>query len=494
LKAPDRAPSSVAPARHVSPRRALAFSFLDRYAGLLIAIVSSMIIARLLTPAEIGVFSVTMVLLSFISTLRDMGAGQYLLQEKELTPERIRATWTVQLGLGIAFSLIVLAAAYPVAVFYKDPRMVNLMMVLALNFAISPFGSLTYAWLMREMRFDALAVMRFGGSMTGACISVAMAWRGFGPISLAFGSFTATVANAALAIFFRPREFPWMPGLAEVPRVLRFGGKVSLTSVMTTFGLSVPELVLGKAQGMSAVGMYSRANGLASMFNRLILDATQSVAMPLFSKALRDGNSLGPIFMKATSYVTVIGWTFFGVMIVLAEPLVRVLYGDQWDASVPLARQIAGAMAIGLPAVFCSTALMAGGDVDALVRITLLTTLQYAALLAVGATFGLEQLGWTIVLASVISVGIWLSQSPVTNQVSKPELLTMLLHSASIAVCATLASGIALRLAADAALPNFARVALGAGAAAVAFVAGTFAFRHPVRAEFRQLRTKGSAR
>jgi O-antigen/teichoic acid export membrane protein len=89
----------------VSTRKALALSFLDRYSGLILHTVSAMVVARLLTPAELGVYSVTMVLLGFIATFRDMGAGQYLVQQKELTEERIRATWSVQLGLGLALCL-----------------------------------------------------------------------------------------------------------------------------------------------------------------------------------------------------------------------------------------------------------------------------------------------------------------------------------------------------------------------------------------------------
>ena len=90
----------------MSTRKSLFFSFLDRYASLAISVVASMVIARLLTPAEIGVFSVTMVLLMFVATFRDMGAGQYLVQEKELTTERIRAVWAVQLGLGLGLACL----------------------------------------------------------------------------------------------------------------------------------------------------------------------------------------------------------------------------------------------------------------------------------------------------------------------------------------------------------------------------------------------------
>ena len=101
----------------MSIRRSLVYSYLDRYASLVISIVSSMIIARLLTPADIGVFSVTMVLLAFVTTVRDMGAGCYLVQEKELTIDRIRAVWAVQLGLGVLLGLVVLIASIPVAMF-----------------------------------------------------------------------------------------------------------------------------------------------------------------------------------------------------------------------------------------------------------------------------------------------------------------------------------------------------------------------------------------
>ncbi|MBK9774628.1 MAG: oligosaccharide flippase family protein [Candidatus Obscuribacter sp.] len=106
----------------MSTHKAIVFSFLDRYASLGLGIVSSMIIARILTPAEIGTFSVTMVLLAFLSTVRDFGAGEYLVQEKDLTKQRIQAVWAVQLGLGLFLALIVLVAAYPVARFTMSQR------------------------------------------------------------------------------------------------------------------------------------------------------------------------------------------------------------------------------------------------------------------------------------------------------------------------------------------------------------------------------------
>jgi O-antigen/teichoic acid export membrane protein len=171
-----------------SIRKSLAFSYLDRYASLALAIVSSMIIARLLTPQDIGLFSVTMVLLSFLAAIRDLGVGGYLVQERELTVDRVRAVWAVQLSLGMFLGLVVLLASGPVASFYGEPKMQLILYVMAANYALNPFGSLTYAWQIREMKFDLLALIRFSSTIVGSVISVYLAWIGMGPVSLALGA------------------------------------------------------------------------------------------------------------------------------------------------------------------------------------------------------------------------------------------------------------------------------------------------------------------
>ncbi|HSV51243.1 MAG TPA: lipopolysaccharide biosynthesis protein [Burkholderiaceae bacterium] len=422
----------------MSTRKALAFSFLDRYSGLLLAIISSMVLARLLTPAEVGIFSVTMVLLSYLSSLRDLGAGQYLLQEKELTQERIRATWTVQLGLGLLFSLVVFLASHPVSVFYNEPRIRNIMLVLSLNFAISPFGSLTYAWLMREMRFESLAIMRFAGSLSGACTSIALAWKGWGPISLAYGSLVSTIANALIAMIFRPATFPWVPGFREIRRVLSFGGKITITTVVNTFAYSASELVLGKLQGMASAGLFSRANGLATMFHRLILDATHAVALPLFAKESREKGNATQAFMRATSYITAIGWSFFLGMIFLAQPVIRLLYGAQWDGAVDLTRLLAVAAMVGVPASLCVVILTANGSIKIVVRATLLNAAQYVTAVVIGASQGLIGLGIALIAANAVSMTTWLRFTRKQTGFTWKQLADTLARSATVA----LASGI----------------------------------------------------
>nr|WP_315429222.1 lipopolysaccharide biosynthesis protein [uncultured Albidiferax sp.] len=467
----------------MSTRKSLFFSFLDRYASLAISVGSSMVIARLLTPAEIGVFSVTMVLLTLVASVRDMGAGQYLVQERELTTERIRAVWAVQLGLGVGLACLVVLASYPVSLFYKEPRMRDIMLVIALNYAINPFGSLTYAWLMREMRFESVALMRFSSALLGALVSMVLAWQGHGPISLAFGSLTATIVGALMASHYRPKSFPWMPGLGEVRRVLSFGSKLTVSSIIGVVSGGAPELLLGKLQSLTAAGLYSRSNGLVQMFNRLVIDAVGSVCLPWFAKQSREeGDFIAP-FLKATAYVTVVGWSFCVVIICLAHPIVRVLYGTQWDQSVDLARYLSVAIAFSVPASLCNIALLSSGAVAKIARLTVVNALQTVAFVALGAWHGLVALSLAVIVAAAISAAYALHVT--AKHLKLP--LRGLLHAARLSgqVALLTAVGPVLVVSEFGLYPetSLLPLALGGASALLGFVAGVIAFKHPLQEE-----------
>jgi hypothetical protein len=250
----------------VSTRQAVAFAFLDRYAGLVAHTISSMVLARLLTPGEIGVYSVVMLLIGFVAVFRDFGAGQYLVQQRELSPTVMRVTWTLQLGWGTLFAAATFASAHPVAAFYADQRIVAIMQVLALNFLVTPLAAFPYALLVRDMRFGTIAMIRFSGALVHALTAVAAAWSGYGAISLAWANLAATLAN--IAVTYALTRLPmWqsltLRGLAES---MKFGGVLTSVQLIGHVRASLPELLLGKLHSLTAAGLMSRAQGLVAMF------------------------------------------------------------------------------------------------------------------------------------------------------------------------------------------------------------------------------------
>ena len=379
----------------MSTRQALVFSFLDRYAGLVVNTISAMVIARLLTPAEIGVYSVVMVMLGFVAVFRDFGAGQYLVQHREASPAVLRATWTMQFGLGLLFAVGVFAAAWPMARFYDDPRMVPIMHVLALNFLVTPLVAFPNALLVRSMRFRTIAGVRLASALAHASVAVGLAFAGLGPISLALANLAATLIGI-VTTFLLARLPMWQrPTTQGLREVMGFGGGMTAVSLLITLRVGAPELLLGKLRSLTEAGLMSRAQGLLGMFYQLVVDAVSAVALPYFSSEVRAGNHLGKPFIRATELTIGLGWAFFGVLGLLAFPIVRVLYGLQWDGAVLPVRWLALAWALALPGVLCATPLIAVGALGDVVRASVAT----AALVVVGSVIGVRQ--------GVVSVAQW---------------------------------------------------------------------------------------
>jgi O-antigen/teichoic acid export membrane protein len=471
----------------LSTRRSLAFSFLDRYASLAMGIVASMVLARLLTPSQVGQFSVAMVLIALLSTVRDLGAGQYLLQEKELTRDRIRAVWAVQLGVGVVLCGLVVLASEGVAAFYGEPAMIDVMLVLSANYLLNPFGSVTYAWLMREMRYDAVAIIRFSSTAVGALTAIVLASRGQGAISLAWGSACGTATTALVSVLFRPPGYPWLPGLREIRRVVSFGSKLTTSSIVAAVSAGAPEFLLGKLQGIAAAGLYSRANGLVSMFNRLVNDAVVPVVMSVFSREARESRGTGKAFVLAVSYITVLSWSFALGLALLAHPVIRLLYGDQWDQSVDPARLLAGALAFAALVPLCSAALVGVGAATQMLKATLVTGMSTVTVAAAGASWGLLPLGALLLVDAVFAAFVWLVITRPVVGFEWRELLPVLRASGVVAALSAVAPAAVLLVFGPYPHQSVLPVLLGVIGGTMGFLVGVRVTRHPLGEELQRL-------
>lgn len=446
-----------------------------------------MFISRLLTPTEIGVFSVTMVLVTFVMSLRDLGAGQYLIQEKDLTHERIRAAWTVSVGTGFLAGLIICIAAWPAAAFYGEPRMVDIMLIVAVNALINPFGSITYAWLMREMRFDALAKMRFAANLGGTGATVYLAWTGWGPVSLAFGTLLSTIVNGLVAASFRPKGFPILPSLRGIKPVMTIGSKISANGLVGVVGVSISELSLGKLQSLADAAMYSRANGLASMFHRMALDGINAVAIPMFAREAREKSDLNASFARALSYTTVLGWSFFLGLALLAFPAVRLLYGFQWDTAADPTRLIAIAHMFGIASSMCINVLMAIGAAGLTLRTNTLTVLVQIVLITIGAAISLNATAVAFLISSIIAMTIWLR---VTHRELKFDWLILsklLLKSLLVACTTSLAPMIVISIYGWQPEDRVTPLAYSTMGSVVIFLISTKIYQHPIQNEISKI-------
>lgn len=464
-------------------RRALFISFAQNYGVLVLQFAASIFIARVLTPGEMGIFSVATVMVGIVHNVRDFGVANYVIQEKELTQDRIRSA----LGIAILVAWLLAAAMVllsgPIAEFYREPGVRNVMLVLALNFMLLPFGSVTMAMLGRELNYWPIALSKVASSVVSTAAVVILALLGFSYMSMAWASVAAILTTIVIALIYRPATLPYLPSLKQARRVLSFGTMSTSVSVITEGAKGAPDLIMGRVINMESVALFGRASGLIDMFDRVVMNAVWNVALPYFSQQSREAGDVKGQFLKSVAFLTAIAWPFFILLAIMAYPVIRILFGPQWDASVPLSRYLCVAAFITAPFLLFSSILFGIGRMrEALPAIVGVAILQVCAVF-VAASWGVE-----VVAASFIPIALMKSAVAYlllrnTLGFNFREFAGAMKHSAGVALFVAVPPMAVVVFMPPDSQHLWSPLMLGALGAFAGWIVGLFVFRHPLREE-----------
>jgi len=367
-----------------SVRRALALSFAERYVLIAIALLSNILIARLLTPEQIGLYSVSLAVIGIAQVLRDFGIGNFLIQEKNLNEAHIRTAFGFSLLMGGGLFVVVYLAAPFAGSFYGNDRMVQTLRISALNFLVLPFCTISLALLRRDMAFNQLVKVNLVAASIGSATTIGLAYLGFGPNSMAIGAVVGNIVTGVSAWAARTDRKLLLPGFSEWRTLLNFGAQNSAASIVTTISMDINDLVLGKILGFTPVAMISRAKGLMNLFHQELMGAVRNVAFPAFARAHRDGESLESRHVFSVSTVTVIAWPFYGFTALFALEILRLMFGPQWDEAASLVPIFCLAGTVAATSNLVLPAILAVERIDLVTKFELIFQ-PFRAVLIVGA-------------------------------------------------------------------------------------------------------------
>lgn len=319
-----------------SVRRALVLSIAERYVLIAISLLGNILVARLLTPEEIGIYSVSLAVIGIAQVLRDFGVGNFLIQEKDLHDNHIRTAFGFSLLIGGALFVVVFFAAPFAGSFYGEQRMVETMRISALNFLVLPFCTISVALLRRALVFNRLVVVTLASAVVGFITTIGLAYSGFGANSMAIGAVATNIATGAGAWLARNDRKLLLPSFSEWRSMLKFGSQSSAASIVTTISMDINDLALGKILGFAPVAIISRAQGLMNLFHRDLMTAIRNVAYPAFARIHRDGGNLEAQHVFAVGAITAVAWPFYAFAALFSLELLRLLFGPQWDAAASL--------------------------------------------------------------------------------------------------------------------------------------------------------------
>lgn len=317
-------------------RRSLGFAFLERYLLIGLQLLSFTLLARLLTPPQIGLYAVSMALISMAQVVRDFGLANYLIQHKELGREDIGSALGVSLLLGSSLFIGIHAAAPTIADFYGEAGLVGIVRIISFNFLILPFNSVSIALLRRDMRFDQLMRVNVAAAVVGTSTTLGLAWGGAGSASLAWGEIASSLTIATGVSLCGAWGRLAQPQLRRWREIVHFGGPVTAANVVTSVSMDINDLAIGKMLNFTQVAIASRAQGLMNLFHRDIMNTVRSVAYPAFAKAHREGSALEQRYVQSLGACSAVAWPFYGFVGLFSLEVLRLMFGPQWDASAPL--------------------------------------------------------------------------------------------------------------------------------------------------------------
>lgn len=468
-------------------RKSLLITFSGTYAKLIIQFVASLFVARLLTPEEFGIFSISMLLILVADTLRNFGVAGYVVQEKELTPRRLSSASGLNYLTSWSVGALVALLAKPAAVFFGAAGVREVMLLLAFNFLILPVGAVTMAYMRRELLFDRIAVIQVSKTLVSSVSGVILAIQGFSFMSLAWGYVLATIVGIVLIWRLKPRGLKIRPSLREIRPVLRFGSLSTVNALTKEGGRRIPDLLLGRLISVEAVAFFARADGLIELFRRLVVNTTAFVAMPHFAAQIRRSRDPVPTYLLAMGHITGIGWPFYGVIAIVAPQLIPFLYGDQWHDSIPVAQLLCVGEFLLAPFYMQDQMLVAKGRIGLTALITLLATTSRLFIVLILAPLGLNIVvaGYAIASLATAVVGYVVNRRVIG--VSANEIWTAVLPSFWVATLTTVCAGSVAAAVAKAALPDVIRLFAVLVAATGGWLVALNLARHPLRKELVRL-------
>lgn len=386
----------------MSFRRSIGVVGLTQIITFSLGLANVVIVSRLLSPEEIGLFSVAVSVLGFAHIVREFGVGHYLVQAANVGPSQLRAAFTVAIISAWSVAGLIFLFRFPMAEFYGDDGIQEILFLIGINFLVLPLGTPVLALMKRDRKFGQLALITIVGTFVQTGVTVAAAFAGESYLSMAWGSLATALSTVVMLQFMRPADTLIMPAFTGIREVLRFGSITSLSSIVEQFGRSAPDLIFGRTLGFAEVAFYSRGVGVTRMIVERINALVRVVHFPTFAADLRKGQDAAELYIKVTDYLVVVTVPLLAVLAILSDSLILFMFGAQWERSVPISIVVCSASILVAPYSLLGLSLIAAGHVSIhLVAETIIQVFRVLILLS-SIWFPLEAVVMLLVLAYLI--------------------------------------------------------------------------------------------
>ena len=300
-----------------------------------------MVLARLVDPKDFGLVGMVTAFTGVLNLFRDFGLSTATVQCATVTEEQISTLFWINVVAGVILWLLLSAFAPIISSFYHEPRLFWVAIVLAAGFLFNAAGVQHSAILQRQMRFTALAMIQIISLVVSTALGIGLAVVGYGYWALV--AMSVTLPLVSTACFWLATS--WIPGTPRkkvgLRPLMRFGGTVTLTSLVVYLAYNLDKILLGRYWGAEVLGLYGRSYQIISIPTDNLNSAVGEVAFAALSRVQGDPKRLKSYFLKGHSLVVALTVPITIIIALFSHDLITVVLGAKWNDAAPILQLLA---------------------------------------------------------------------------------------------------------------------------------------------------------
>lgn len=443
------------------------WSYLSFFATKLLSLVSLLILARFLTPADFGVMALTVVVIGYFEIVSRIGLGSALISARDQVQETANAVFFFSMALSSAMAGILWLSAEQIATFMDQPKLLEVLNVVAIAVIISGIPTVSDSLLQKELQFKRKLVPEVSRGLVKGLLSIALAFMGFGIWSLVYGYLAGTTVYAVVSIIMRPWRPTGFPKLDVAVRAFRFGINMFTAQLINMVPQTLDNILVGKLLGASALGVYSLAYRLPELCLKTFTAVAIRVVHPIMAEIQTEPEQLRRYYYGYMRYFALLTLPCGAALATLSDPLVKVLFNPHWYSMITPMTYLSIAFAIWTLRLLPGSIYKAINRTDLMLRVSLYNLPIFVLGLWFAVPYGIDMVARAQVGIAIASCfpGYAILRSVIA--VSLPDTLESLLPGVTCAV-ATAAAAVAAQLSIDTA--PLVELLVGATAAGLAYM------------------------
>lgn len=326
--------------------------------------INTIVLARLLTPEDFGLVSLCMLSVGFITLFADIGMYQAILRRTEVSSGLINTAWTLGVVIGLCLSILIFIAAPFAAAYFKDPRIIPVMQLIALQPFLDACNNIGFVLYSKDLQFNKVFIRTLLSKSLGIAASIAIAFWLRNYWALALGMILQSLITALLSYVLHPyRPRFCLSDLAELRSDwVNFAAK----NIATFLKMKADEFIVGSIGGAASLGGYYVSKSVATMLTVELIQPVGGALLPGYSKMLNEPERLKAAFNKVMQTVAIFAFAFGCGMFAIASDFVALVFGNKWTHIVPLLQVFSIGGLIGALQSIVSPVLIAKGKLKAI--------------------------------------------------------------------------------------------------------------------------------